>query len=343
MSGSSPPLESTQPSADSRWGWGRLARLGLLLVGALALVYLVWSVGPEVVLATLVEAGPWFPLILLLEFAWVGFEGLALLSLYGESARRISFRTWFRTGLVHFTTLLILPVGRAGAEVARATLLSKRVGGGRAAAGAALMQSLVLVANAIVSLVCAAFVPAEGVGEKLRWLLVGNAGVTFALGGGLYLVARSARIGGFLGRTFDRLRDFGPDVDAHVVESRPRHLRSLGLALLGRSVQTVQYGVLFAAVTGAFSVRDTFVSQGIHLVGAGLGDMVPNQVGVTEGAFHFFAGALGLGATPERAIAIALLARMSIFVAAGVAALVAQLVPERSEAPSPRAEPNPAA
>lgn len=44
---------------------------------------------------------------------------------------------------------------------------------------------------------------------------------------------------------------------------------------------------------------------------ARLGDLVPNQVGVLEGAYRVFADALSLGDDPARAVSIALFARVS--------------------------------
>ena len=47
---------------------------------------------------------------------------------------------------------------------------------------------------------------------------------------------------------------------------------------------------------------------GDHLVGAAAGDLVPNQMGITEGAYRLFTQALDLGAA--RALSIALIVRI---------------------------------
>jgi hypothetical protein len=309
----------------------RFGRWLLLALGVGAIVYLVESVGPRAVWASLVGAGPWLPLVLLLDLAWLATEGLALLALYGGSARKIPLRDWVEATLVQYTTMVVLPVGRAGAEVARASMLSRFVGGTRATAAAALMQSITLLANAAVSVVCLAFVLLGPRQLELALLLLGNAAVTLVLGAGMYLVMRRAKVGGMLGRRFERLAHFGPELDEHFAKSRSRHFAALGICLGGRVVQTLQYGVILYAVTSVFTVQSTFVAQGIHLVGAGLGDMVPNQVGVTEGAYRIFAGALGLAAEPERAVAVALLARVSNLGVAGLCALGVQLLPRRQK------------
>ena len=70
----------------------------LFVLGLLAVVYLVYNVGPAAVWATLVSAGPWLPLILLLDLSWIATEGLALLLLYGPRAKTIPVRDWVEAG-----------------------------------------------------------------------------------------------------------------------------------------------------------------------------------------------------------------------------------------------------
>lgn len=328
------------PAAATASLWQRLqrwfARFGrplLFFAGLAAIVLLIRSVGAEAVLRTLLQAGPWLPAIFALELCWVLVEGGALLVLYGGHMRKIPPRALVVATLIHFSTMMILPVGRAGAEVARATLLSRHVGGGRAAAASTLMQALTLMANSVVSWVCAGFVFRFTTSIELALLLLGNGAATLVLGLGMYVAMRRARLGGFLGRRFARMTQVGPDMDAFVRESRSRHWPALGLCLAGRLVQTLQYGFILTAVVGAFSFSGTFLAQGIHLVGAGLGDVVPNQVGVTEGAYRIFASVLGLEGSPEKAVSLALLARVSTLTVAGLCALALQCLPGARSAP----------
>lgn len=306
----------------------RYGRWLLLLLGLGAVVYLVMSLGAGLVLDALLAAGPWLPLVLALDLGWVVAEGFALLLLYGAPARCIPVRDWVQATLVQYVTMVVLPVGRAGAEVARATMMSKHVGPGLATASGALMQSLTLVSNALISVVCLLFVLAYTKASALSTLLAVNVAATLFLGGGLYLVMRRVKIGGFLGQKFESMAHLGPELDRHVKESAPRHPAAVLLCVLARAVQTAQYGVILLAVTGGAAISGMFVAQGIHLVGAGLGDMVPNQVGVTEGAYRIFAGALGLAEHPERAVAIALLARVSNLMVAGACAIAVQFLPK---------------
>src|SRR5690606_27732059 len=91
----------------------------------------------------------------------------------------------------------------------------------------------------------------------------------------------------------------------------------VGAALLGRVFQSMQYGVILLAVGGALTIESGLVAQAIHLVGAGLGDMVPNQAGVTELAYDVFKADLDFEAAKAQAISIALVHRICQFGLAG--------------------------
>jgi hypothetical protein len=189
------------------------------------------------------------------------------------------------------------------------------------------MQSLTLATNGALSLACLAAVISTTRHAGLSALLTFNLVATGGLGVALYLVLRHVKVGGFLGQRFERLRQFGPEIDVHVRESTPRHLPALGFCVLGRAIQTIQYGVIAFAVVGYFSGSNALIAEGIQLVGRSMGDAVPNQVGVTEGAFALCAGALSLAEHPEKAISIALLGRVSNLSVAGLCALGLQFLP----------------
>lgn len=309
----------------------RYGRWILLVLGLGAMVFLVASIGPVRVWETIKTAGPWLPLIFVLDLSWLATEGVALLVLYGEDRRKVSVRDWAEVTMVQYTTMMVLPVGRAGAELARAAMMGRHVGKAKAAAGAALMQSFTLMVNALVSGVCLIAVVSAAQNAGLTLLLSVNAAMTFTLGVGIYLVMRHAKVGGALGKRFKKLSHWGPEMDEHFQESRSRHGTAIAFCLAGRSVQVIQYGLILFAVTGAVTVSSALITDGIQLVGRGLGDMVPNQVGVTEGAFAAFAGALNLSEHPERAISIALIGRVSNLSVAALCALGVQLLPRRRQ------------
>lgn len=327
-----------RPTAWARaLAWTRAyGRWVLLVLGVVVLGGLVVQVGPTKLWATMLLAGPWLPVILILDILWVAVEGTALLRFYGPVSREIPLRDWLRSMMAHYITMIALPVGRTGAEIARATMLRRSVGAQRATAGAAQIQAAVLAANGLISIPClGASLFTLGLNNPLTLLLAGNAVVTLGLGVGLYLFMRRVSVGGWLGRRFARMAQFRPQVDEVLRESPGVPWSALGLCVAGRAIQTVEYGVMLLAVGGSLTWVTALISQGIHLVGASLGDMVPGQVGITEGAYRVFADALGLGATPEKALAIALVARTSTVAVAALCFLGLQVLPAQPQLVDP--------
>jgi len=324
------PSSPAKPPSRLRTLLARFGRPLLFVLGAIALATLIGKLGPLVVWNALKGAGIWLPLIFLLDLAWLTVEGGAILMLYGSDAKKIPKVAWVEATLIHFTTFVVVPMGRASAEVARAGLMGKYVGTSKAAASGVLMQSFTLISNATLSVCSLLFVWVGARSIPLRGAIGLNIAITGVLGLGAYLLLRHVKIGGSLGRFFSKLSHAGPQLDENIQESRRRHLPALAICFSGRTLQTLQYGVIFIAITGSVDFLDAFTAQGIQLVSRTLGDAVPNQVGVTETAFAAGAQALGLAAHPEKAVAIALLARLSNLSVAGLCALLVQVLPRVS-------------
>lgn len=287
--------------------WGRWL---LFAVGLIALVLLVRDAGPAAVLDTLRRAAPWMLIIICLEIGWGLCDALAYRESLGSAKQHVPFALWWRASLLAYSVMMLLPAGRAGAEATRAAVLMEHLGP-RSIAAAARFQATVLIANGMVSLPCAIAVGAEvGLGSPLTWLVMGNGLFTSLLGFAILQVARHSRIGEALARRFPTLLKLSGALDDALREGAVLPRRALLLAFSGRLVQTVQYGILLLAVGGSLSFQSAWIAEAIHLVGAGLGDLVPNAVGVTEGAYRLFAPALGLEDEPARAIGIALIARL---------------------------------
>lgn len=306
-----------------RRAWAKkLARWLLLALGVAAVVYVVRQAGPERVLATLVAAGVYAPVIVALEAAFMAMDVVSLRYLIGDAARSVPLSVWVRSGMMAYGVMILFPGGRAAGEVVRATQLAPYVGGAMAAAFGARLQAATLLGNTAISIPsAAACFWAGGAGDVLPWLVLGNGVVTGVIGGGIMLAARRSKIGGWLGQKFAGLAAHGARFD-EALRHETAWMPPILFSTIGRAFQAVQYGVLLMAVGGSFGPVSALVSQGIHLVGAGLGDFVPNQVGVTEGAYHVFAPALGLADDPARAVGIALLARFCqyLLAAAGLVA-----------------------
>ncbi|UJR81009.1 flippase-like domain-containing protein [Sandaracinus amylolyticus] len=321
---------STEKQGSARWRWiKRIGRALLFVLGVTAVVLLVREAGPDRVLETLVQAGPWIPLIVLLECCFMGMDVVALRGLMGERGRRVPVAVWVRTAFLQYGVMQLLPAGRAGGEVARAAGLSPYVGGAaRAAAAATRLQAATLLGNTIISIPCAigvALAVDVPVAESpLFWAIIGNGLITAVIGGAIVLASRKSSLGEWLGRRVPMLAAHGTSFDAALRQDTPWSPAIVATAI-GRAFQTLQYGLILLAVGGSLTIVSALVSQGIHLVGAGMGDMVPNQVGITEGAYRLFAPALGLEHEAARAIGIALVARICQFSLAGTCLIVSAL------------------
>ncbi len=306
------------PAKSARRKWlSRIARLVLLALGIAAIVALVDNAGPEATLETLTNAAPLLPFILVLEGLWISMDVIALRLLLGDHAREVPRKAWLRSAMMAYGVMVLLPAGRAGGEVVRASILAPHVGAARAAAIATRLQGATLFANTIISVPCwIAVAIALDAGQPLAWLLVVNGVGTAVLGALIVFASRFSRIGGFLGRRIRALATLGESYDEALLDETS-WVRPILATTAGRLLQAVQYGIILLSVGGSLTIVSAFVAQGIHLVGAGFGDLIPNQVGITEGAYRLFAPALGLEDEPARAIGIALVARISQFILAG--------------------------
>jgi hypothetical protein len=297
----------------------------LVIAGITAVVLLVRSAGAERVLQTLLQAGVWLPVIASLEAAFMSMDVVALRGLLGDKGRAVPLAAWVRTALLQYGVMQLLPAGRAGGEVARAAALAPYVGGVRAAAAATRLQAATMLGNTAISLPCwVAVALVAGPQAALAWAVLVNALITGLVGSALIVTARRSTLGFWLGRRIRVLASHGPSFDEALRDQVPWGAAIVATSV-GRAFQTVQYGVILVAVGGTLTVESALVAQGIHLVGAGLGDLVPNQVGITEGAYALFAPALGLEAHPARAIGIALVARICQFCLAASCLLISWL------------------
>lgn len=322
-------VPSKEPSSSRPW-----VRAALLLLGVVVLTAIVVSTGVDRVLEALREALPLIPVLLVLDVFYASFEVLAHRSVLGPRAREIPLISFLRVSMVTYCTAALAPLGRAGGEVARAMGFAPFVGAGRATAAGANMQGSVLIANALISIPCAiAVARVVGAAHALTWLIAANAFGTLVLGSATWILSRS-KLGARLGARFPKLKKLGSDLDEGARATKSELLRATLFATLSRGVQVGQYAVLLLSVGGAVTVSSVLVTMGIHLVGAGFGDMVPSQVGVHEATYRLFADVIGL-ADPARAVSIALLARIVSYLVAGLCLIS---IPILTRAETKRAE-----
>jgi hypothetical protein len=304
----------------------------LLLLGTALLVHLAIRADPRQVFQALQRAGGWLPLLAALEALLLVTDTAAFAALIA-SARAIPARGWLRSSAVSYVCLVLLPAGRAVGEAARAALAAPYTGAKRAAIAGTELQAVALIADGLVSLVAAVVIFCSlGSAQHLASALFGNCWLVALAGAALlYLVRR-------------------PSAASWVLEKAPRLARFLprgasgpagsawgaaAWSVLGRAIQVLQYGIAVFAVGGAFSVRSAFVAHGVHMVGATAGVAVPNQVGIADGAYLVFAGVLGFGDAPARALAAMLAVRCAQLLLVIACLSVVALLREPSSTPSP--------
>jgi hypothetical protein len=306
-------------------------RIAVALCGAAAVALILRGLGWSEVYDKISHAAGYLPIVLALDGTVLACSMLALRSLYGAAGPDVPVSQLVRAGLVGFAVNGLLPAGRAVAEVTRASLLSRWVGSGTAAAAAARMQAVVLVAHGTMS-VAATIAAVLAVGWTWLPLAIGlQAILTLAIGVFLLAMATRVHIGAWLGRRVSRARVFGSELDAALARAPAIPTGAIAWELAGRCVEVVQKAVLIACIGGVVGVSPALCVEGLHLVGAAIGDLVPAQLGVQEGNFTLASAALGLPA--GGAVVIALLAHVSQL----AWVLVGTIVPLvwRAEPPAP--------
>jgi hypothetical protein len=308
-------------------------RLAAFVIGIGAVALIVRGIGVSLVGEALVNAAPYFPLILVLEACVVACSVRALRTLYGDAAQRVPVKAFVRAGLVGYAVAGIVPAGSAAGDATRAALLARYVGAGRAGGAAARMHAVALVANGIISVPCGL---AAAFATGASWLVLAiaiNAAVCLALGLGLLAIATRGRIGAWLGRRWRRATEFGAELDASMVGERVVPYRAIAWEMLGRCAQVAQNGVLVLCVGGALGLVPALCSEGIHLVAAMVGYIVPANLGATEGNYTLAGSALGLATAS--AVSIALLAHLAQLAWVIVGSIVLLARPVASSSPAP--------
>lgn len=294
--------------SESARRWLNLAALAL---GVAGVAYLVHETGPARVWQTL-ALGAWtLPFVMLGDAGYFVCEAFAHRSVLGSGAAAIPARVFVRSTALVYVVGALLPLGRAGAEIARAATFAPYVGAGRSTAAGTNVQVAAFVGNTFLSSLCLlACVVALGA-HWLTGLVAVNGTVTLVLAVVAWALLRHDRLGAAIAARWPKVAARFEGLGDGLRASPGELGRAIGFACLARVVQVGMYAALLVAVGLVPTLLGTLLTLAVHLVGAGFGDLVPNQVGVMEGAYRVFADALSLGDDPARAVSIALFARVS--------------------------------
>jgi hypothetical protein len=297
-------------------------RVAIALAGVAGVAWILHGLGWANVAAALAGGAPYLPLVLLLDGLVVTCSMLALRALYGDAGASVPKPQLVRAGVIGFAVNGLLPAGRAIAEITRATMLTPWVGRGVAIGAAARMQGVVLIGHGGISVVATVAAFATFGATWLTFAISLSAAIPLIAGIGTLLLTRRTRIGVWVARRFGG-GAVGAEVDAALAGQPTIPLRAVAWELAGRCVEVAQKSVLILAVGGGLAFARVLSLEGVHLLGAAVGDLVPSQIGVQEG--NLVAASHALGLTSASAVSIALLAHLSQLTWVLVGSIVAMI------------------
>lgn len=294
---------------------------------------MIHEVGVAAVGRTLASIGAFLPLLLLLEAAWMGADVLVLRALLGPDAARVTWGLYMRSAVTAYAINVFSPAGRAAAEVARSAMLAPVLGGPRAAVTALRLQGTSLLGTASILAVSGGVAVARlGVAHRLCVAIGIAALLTMSIGAMLTFAARSARLFAIAKRLSPRL----PDLEEAARHRAAHPVRAYALATGARVIQCGQFYILLLAIAGRATPAQASLAQGVSLAGSTIGDVVPQQAGVAEGAFYYFADAIGLTAPGGVSVAVGLRCCLLVL---GLLALVTGVAWTHAPSATPRAVP----
>lgn len=322
--------------AARRFPWGAIGRALLLVAGAAVVGWLVHRAGPAKVAAILRDAWTLLPVLYACEMTMVTCDVLCVRWQLGAARAKVPLRSWIWSSTFAYALQILFPAGRAAGEVARASVLGRHVGFARAAVASVGYQASNLYAVSALSAIAAivSFSFARGVAGSLPKFEALNFVVVAGLATFVASVLRSKRAADFVAKKFRLSVAHQGELDEAVATALDVP-RGAMFCTAGRFVQWLQYGVCLAAIGGKSGPIEASIAHGVQLVGATLGDVIPNQLGAVEGAYTAFADVLRLG--PERVLALPLLIRVTQLSLAVTCLAVATAMGRRAP-PAPAAD-----
>ena len=303
---------------------GALAfRIGLAVVGLIAVAAIVHHVGARAILDTLRPALLWLPVLCALELVRMACETLASHVAFGSVAPRIPRATLFRAHVVGISLGALAPAPRVVNEGIKVGLLAPHVGAAAATSVGFINQAATLISVGLFSIPCGLAILALGGASVWFWASLVHALVLVTTGLALQAVTRADAPGRWLVGRFPQLAARAAAFRDHASETGLWALGPVAAMMLGRCVQVVQYGVAARAVGIDAGVLRAMAATGVNLLAAAVGVLVPGGLGATDGAFTLAADMLSTSVA--RATSLALLMRCMAMVWVGLGAGVAVL------------------
>ena len=307
-------------------------RIALALAGLGMLAAIVRHVGVATILETLRPSLRWLPVLCGLELARMACETLSSWLAFGSLATRIPRATLLRAHVIGQSLSSLAPAPRVVNESIKIGLVAPFVGTAAATSVGFINQAATLISVGLFSIPCGAAMLAIGGASVWFWAAALHGVVLVTSGLGLQAVTRADAPGRWLSRKFPRLAARALAFRAHASETGLWAVGPTSALLLGRCVQAVQYGVAARAVGIDVGALGSLSIEGVNLVAAAVGVLVPGGLGTTDGAFTLAAGLLRT--TVARTTSMALLMRCMQFAWVPVGALLALTPAKRGSASS---------
>jgi uncharacterized membrane protein YbhN (UPF0104 family) len=302
-------------------------RITLGALGLFVLVALVRHVGAGPIAETLRGAVRWLPLLCLLELVRIACETAASYLAFGALAARIPLATLLRAHVLGHSLGTIAPAPTVVSEAIKATLVTPYVGVGAATSVGFINQAATLISVGLFSIPCGAAVLAMGGASLWFWACLLHATVLVSSGIGLQAVARADGPGRWLVWKFPSLAVRAAAFRGHARAGGLFAMGPTSAMLLGRGFQALQFAIAARAVGIATDPLSAMAAQGVNLLAAAVGVLVPGGLGTTDGAFTLAAGMLKT--SEAKAMSLALLVRCTQLLWVLIASLMALLAPRR--------------
>lgn len=293
--------------------WAPLG-LGLLIVGLL-----VHELRSNTLREALLAMAPHLSLLMALETGRFMAELISTrLLLHGREPHPVPAISVLRGQLLAHACNKVLPAGRAAGEAIKAALLKPHMGLGAAAGVALATQMMTLVVNGGLSLLGAACAAGLKGAAPYVLTLTGYGLVSVVLGILLALAMRSRPVMERLAR-FPFFARHRAEFEALLAHETPLAGWPLFFFAVAKSAQTLQLAILLVAVGAVVTPGTALFAEGLLVAGAAAGDLIPAQVGATEGAFTLAAPLLGVARAQGLSVALVLHGAQLLFAFACVA------------------------
>jgi uncharacterized membrane protein YbhN (UPF0104 family) len=275
-------------------------------VGLVALGLLVHGVGAATLFAIVRASARWIPVLFAIDALRVVTEAAATWSFSERVRRRVPLAELARVHLVGYAIAMVMPAGRAAAEAVKAAMLSRFVGVPHAAAIGATNQTTSFLGSVLVGVVCVlASLALTGLSPIFYGVLAFTIAtlVLFTL---VQLALRRRDLSGALLKRFAKAEQTSASFQDAIAEMPVVPLLGTLMTFLNRLVVVVELGLLLFVLGGKTGVLEALLAQSVSLVAGTIGDLVPGQLGASDGAFALAARYLGVAAATGIAISVLL-------------------------------------